>query len=191
MFSKYKLDHLPLYLVKKLFNIYVLPLYTYGLPIWITRTSNNVVKSTNAVQTKYLKRYFGVPKHTNNAIIHHIAETKPLYHQLTELAPKTTGAMYLPTEMNGYQIKFLQSLPETTPFNSYEEVPTWFWLSQRIININPNYHLRKRFLNEILDLNHRVFCVNEGFHCKIGPECICIFCNQQMTYYHQRFCSLN
>ena len=56
MFSKYPLRHLPLSLVTRLFNIYVLPLYTYGLPIWITNVSDNVIKSANAVQTKYLKR---------------------------------------------------------------------------------------------------------------------------------------
>ena len=176
-------------LVMRLFNIYVLPLYTYGLPIWITSTSGNVIKSSNAVQTKFLKRYLGLPKHTNNAIIYHITETRPLYNRLTELAPHTTGAMYLPTEMSGYQMKFLQTLPEVPAYNVVEEVPTWFWLSRRIININQNYHLRRKFLNEILDLNHKDFCQTNSFHCKIEPECRCEICGKQMSYYHSRFCN--
>ena len=190
MFSKYQIRHLPLSLVIKLFNVYVLPLYTYGLPIWITSTSGNIVKSANAVQTKYLKRYLGIPRHTNNAIVYHITETKPLYNTLTELAPKTTGAMYLPEEMSGYQLKFLQSLPETPYYNNIEEVPTWFWLSKKLYNINPNFHLRKKFLNEILDFDHKDFCINSNFHSKIELGCICKFCNQLMTNYHIRFCNV-
>ena len=190
MFSKYQLGHLPLSLVIRLFNIYVLPLYTYGLPIWITSTSDNIEKSTNAVQTKYLKRYLGLPRHTNNAIVHHLTETRPLYNSLAELAPKATGAMYLPVEMSGYQLKFLQTLPEVPLNNNIEDIPTWFWLSKRIHNINSNYFVRKKFLIELLDLDHKDFCTNSNFHCKIGLECICKHCNQQMTNYHKRLCNL-
>ena len=191
LFSKYKLSLLPISLVMRLFNVYILPLYTYALPIWITNTSVNAVKSANAVQTKYLKRYLGLPKHANNSIVHHITETKPLFNLLTESAPKTTGAMYLPTELSGYQLEFLKSLPEVQPYNYIEEVPTWFWISKRMLNINPNYHLRKKFLVEIFDLDHKDFCSNNKFHCKVEQECICRFCDKQMTYYHHRFCNLN
>jgi len=68
---------LPLYdmsleLVVKIFETYVLPIFTYCAPIYASNVqSQNAIQKLNAVFTNYLKRYLGLPKYALNAAIHY------------------------------------------------------------------------------------------------------------------------
>ena len=87
--AKIPLKRLPLKTVLKVFDVYLLPCFSYGNSFWISKTIKNSETAVNAVFTKFLKRYLGIPNHCRNSIVHHITETKPLFLTLKDLALKT------------------------------------------------------------------------------------------------------
>ena len=189
LFTKFPIRQLPLNLALKLFNIYVTPTYTYGLPIWITSVSKASLHQIDLVFLKFLKRYLGVPAHSNNAIIYHITETKPFSEYLKSIAPRSLGGILVPQELSGYQLNFLNQIPQLEEFNNIKDIPTWFWLTRQIFKLPTSFYHRKNILKEILDLNHRHYCTQAKFHAKIDTEnCICQQCGKEMSYFHYRFC---
>ena len=189
LFAKLPIRHLPLDLALKLFHIYVVPTYTYGLPIWMSSVSKTSLKQIDTVFLKFLKRYLGVPDYSNNAIVYHITETTPLSEHLKFLAPKSLGSILVPEELDGYKLQFLQQIPQTEEFDNVKDIPTWFWLSRQIYKLPTSYFYRKKILREVLDLNHKHSCLQAKFHAKIETEkCLCQKCNTQMSYFHYRFC---
>jgi len=82
LFSKLPLKDLPLSVVLDAFRIYVLPVVTYSLPVWLPSLCLSSANKLNAVFTKFLKRYMGLPYNTNNAIVHFLTNAVPLSHTL-------------------------------------------------------------------------------------------------------------
>ena len=56
LFSRLPINRLPLALALKIFDIYVLSIYRYGLPMWINSCSITAMKELDSVYLKYLKR---------------------------------------------------------------------------------------------------------------------------------------
>ena len=138
---------------------------------------------------KFLKRYLGVPPHSNNAIIYHITGTTPLSEHFKTIAPTALGGISVPEELSGYQLKFLQQIPQPEEFNNIKDIPSWFWLSKQIHKLPTSFYHRRNILKELLDLNHKNYCVQAKFHAKIEKDkCLCQHCNTQMSYFHYRFC---
>ena len=50
---------------------------------------------------------------------------------------------------------------------------------------------RKKLTNQLYDLNHKDYCLTEGFHAKIDSICFCKLCGHRMEYYHERYCEEN
>ena len=46
---------------------------------------------------------------------------------------------------------------------------------------------RKKLTNQLYDLNHKDYCLTEGFHAIIDSTCFCKFCGHRMEYYHDRY----
>ena len=78
IFNKLKSLDLTKDLYIRIFDCYVLPSYLYGLEIWNNKVSLCTTLTMNAVFTKYLKRYLGLPFMTNNSIVYQLTETHPL-----------------------------------------------------------------------------------------------------------------
>ena len=189
LFSKFPIRQLPLETALKLFNIYILPTYSYGLPLWMSNVSKTSLREIDTVFLKLLKRYLGIPKHFNNAIVYHITQTTPLSEHLKLIAPKSLGSLLVPKELSGYQLQFLKYIPSPEDFNNIEDIPTWFWLSRQIQKLPTSFFHRRNILKEILDLNHKNRCIQAKFHAKIDKDkCLCQNCHTQMSYYHYRFC---
>ena len=189
LFSKLKVEDLPLHLAVKIFKIYILPIYLYGLPIWASNTSESARESINVIFLKYLKRYLGLPKYANNAITYHITGTEPLSNYLLSKAKESIGMINVPTEFSGYQIQFIKKIPEIKKTNLNENIPTWFWMSRMLQNIPQSYRSRRIIMKEIYDLDHMSYCQTTKFHANIDHnQCKCILCNQLMSHYHYKFC---
>ena len=86
MFSRLPLAQLSLKRLAQLFKIYVLPIYSYGAALWMSRVSRTKLDEMDAVWTRYLKRYFLIPLHSNNAITYHLCGSTKLSNILIEKA---------------------------------------------------------------------------------------------------------
>ena len=82
----------------------------------------------DATFTKYLKSYLGIPKHSNNAIVHHLCETTPFSVYMKNRIQESISVLSYPKEFNGIKLSFLQDDVPTEECNNYERIPSWFWL---------------------------------------------------------------
>ena len=128
-----------------------------------------------------------MPYHSNNAITHFLTNTCPLMTTLENMAPHCLNALTFPTEMNGHQLSFLKTLPQTLPFNPIPLIPSYFWHSKIFHTLPSNFRYRKVLCSELFDLDHKTYCSTEEFHL-YSELCICTACEQPMTHYHRYFC---
>ena len=189
LFTRAQLKNQTLDLAKAAFNTYILPIFRYGLPIYINGLTKTSEESLNRVYTKFLKRYLGVPKYTNNAIVYHITNSQPLSHTLKQLAPHSTKSISVPPELSGYQLKFIQRLPVVESYVNHHRVPSWFWLSQMLHQLPLDPYKRTQICSELIDKDHKHYCQTEKFHHKIEENCKCNACGNILSYYHKRFCT--
>ena len=174
----------------ELFDVFVLPVLTYGLPLWITSCSESSLQAINAVFTKFIKRYLQIPTHSNNAIVHFLTSTIPLSERLKMMAPNYIGSLSFPTTLHGCQISFLSNPPPIAVWNCLDNIPTTFWLSKTFLSLPICQKSRRRLCRELLDCNHHNLCKNSTFHPSPSPNCICIHCNQNAHAYHDRYCEV-
>jgi len=62
LMSRLPLRDLPLDLVLEVFRCYVLPIYTYGMHMYMESCSTNSLSAADACFTKFLKRYLNSPR---------------------------------------------------------------------------------------------------------------------------------
>lgn len=101
IFSKLPIKELPIELALRIFDTYVLPIYRYGLVVWLANCSKGSLEETDSVYTCFLKKYLGVPKYCNNAISHYLTSTEPLSIILKKMAPHSTKGLSCPKELTG------------------------------------------------------------------------------------------
>jgi len=196
LFSKLPIMDLPLTLVLDLFSIFILPIYSYGLPLWLSNVCNSSLQMIDSTLTKFLKRYLQVPLHSNNASIHFLTSTIPLSNKLKLIAPDALKSLSFPPCFNGYRLSFLQNPPPSSQAQIQqhvseilEKVPTTLWLSRMFFSIPTNKKYRRRLFREILDSNHLQICNSTTFHPYPLPSCLCIHCGENAHSYHDRFCN--
>ena len=187
--TRLPLRDLPLHLVLRVYDCYILPLFKYGLSLWVTSCSSSSKESANSSFTKYLKTYLGLPYHANNAITHFLTNTCPLLSTLENITPHNLCTLSFPPELHGYKLSiFDENLLSHTPYNPIPLIPSFFWRSRTLFTIPSSYHIRKQICREILDTDHSIYCRTKNFH-KIDYEnCVCLGCGNKMTNYHAYFC---
>ena len=165
LFARLPLSHLPLHLAIKVFQVFVAPLFHYGLGLWLSSVSNAALQSLDSVWSKYLKRYLGLPPFTNNAMVMFITNSQPLSESLRCLAPHRTGGLTFPESLSGMQLSFLINNDlDVERYNPVPLIPTAFWSTRIIENIPANAFYRKRLMREVFDLDHKDICKNIKFH---------------------------
>ena len=102
LFSRFPLKEMPLNVVLDLFRVYIFPIVSYALPIWLPALSGTSTKSLNSMFSKYLKRYLGLPYTANNAIVHFLTGTEPLCTSLNNKALKAAFKINYPVELEGF-----------------------------------------------------------------------------------------
>merc|ERR1711867_371958 len=131
LFSKLPVNYLSLPVVKAIFDVFILPIFHYGLPLWINSCSSSSQKTINAVYTRFLKRYLGLPMFSNNAIVHHITDTAPLALKLKYQAPALLSSFKFPSCLSGHKLSFT---PIDHDYNllitALSSIPTFFWRSR-------------------------------------------------------------
>jgi len=192
LYSQLPLQHLTIELVQELFDVFILPIYRYGLPLWISNCSNSSLQSINATYTKFLKRYLQVPTHSNNSSVHFLTSSIPLSSKLKIIAPTTTGGLSFPEMLHGTKLSFLTDSLEPPPHHpipAFQDIPSSLWLSKTFKSIPTNPKSRKRLAREILDSDHQDICQTKTFHPSSSLSCICIACGEHAHTYHRRFCN--
>ncbi|CAG0882032.1 unnamed protein product [Cyprideis torosa] len=126
LFAKLPLKEIPLGVVLDIFNTYVLPIALYALPFWLPKATEEAKKRLNAVFTKYLKRYLGVPYATHNALVHFVTATEPLCSTLEPKIPKLFYYISYPPCLSGARLE-VPDMPPTAYFAA-EHVPS-YWLT--------------------------------------------------------------
>ena len=193
LFTKLPLLDLPLNLVVELFSIFIMPIYMYGLPLWISNCSSSSLQMINATFTKFLKRYLLIPTHSNNACTYFLTSTIPLSTHLKRIAPNAIGSLSFPPILHGIRLSFLpepsQSINASEDFEEIlQAIPSQFWLSKVPSAIPMNRRNRRHLLREIFDSDHDKVCQSSSFHPHPLPTCLCIHCGKEAHYYHTRFC---
>ena len=192
LFARLPIMNLTLPIVLNLFSTFILPVYRYGLPLWLSNVSNSSLQMIESMLNKFLKRYLQVPLHSNNASIHLLTSTIPLSQQLSLESPNALRPLQFPPILNGYRLSFLQMSTQTT-YQQYvqenlEEVPPTLFLSRMPFTIPSNPMYRKRLFHEIFDSNHYQICKTTSFHPFPLQTCLCIHCGEYAHQYHERFC---
>ena len=90
--------------------------------------------------------------------------------------------LMFPIEFDGLKLSLWDNYHTIDAKNIYEEIPTWFWMSNIYYDIASYKSNRQKLTNQLYDLNHKDYCHKEGFHAKIDPTCFCKICGHQMEH---------
>ena len=192
LFNRLPLKNLPLEMVKRIFDTYVLPIYRYGSAIWSSKCSKKSIQEADTSQLKYLKRYLGVPSRCNKAITYFLTQSEPLSIKINQWKQLCSNSLQFPKEFHGVQLRCLNSTQkEKDELGNLESIPTWFWTSKQIQRIPRNPSYRRELCEEVFDHNHLKQCSSSAFHHKILDSCSCRLCGESMEHYHDRFCHLS
>ena len=188
LYAKLPIQDIPLRLVIRLFETYIAPSFHYGLPLWISRCSQASLQALDAVWTKFLKRYLGLPPYANNAIVLYISESRPLSESLKAIASQRLGGLVFPACFSGMKLSFITTAQQTI-YDPIPAIPTTFWMSRYIHSIPYTKFYRHKIMYEIFDIGHKHFCMNTNFHARPEENCKCSKCNEHAHSYHSRYCT--
>ena len=188
LFTKLPVKSIPLQVAIQLFNIYVFPIVSYALSVWLPLATASQMRPLNAVFTKFLKRYLGIPYSTNNSLVYFVTETAPLSQQLNDRCYNQFLKIRYPTSMNG--VRLTPPTEDRFKYSLIEEIPSYFWLTPVLkhsdLPLNPTS--RRAILYEILDLYHPHLCVEDSFHKSPTEACLCRLCEMPADRFHFRDC---
>ena len=141
----------------------------------------------NSVFTCYLKRWLGVPKWSNNQIVHLICNTIPFENYLRLRCSHLVNGYKFPPSFHGFRPSFLENLDETD--RSEEQSAPGEFLE--IMEVSPitaipiTFRYRKMMARALLDSDHMNGCKTERFHVWAEKSCVCIHCNSEKSPYHK------
>ena len=101
----------------RLFEIYIQPIYTYGIALWMSRYAKNVFEQIDTVLLKYLKRYLMIPAHSNNSMTYHITEQRKFSRKLIDLANVSRKNLTFPEEFHGWKLGLWNNILTTEKEN--------------------------------------------------------------------------
>jgi len=190
LFSSLPLMNLPLDTVLNTFEIYITPLFMYGLPLWHSNCSKASISALDSLFTKFLKRYLGLKPFANNATVHFITETMPFSKYLKLKLPNSTKGLIFPSCLSGLQINILKTPYDIDSYSPLSEIPSSFWLSKTFTALPSSFSHRKILISDIFDFNHSFLCQNSVFHPHPREDCLCNVCGEHAHPYHVRYCTL-
>ena len=189
LMSRLPLRSLPIDLVLEVYSCFVLPIFRYGISLWLTSCSDSSRNAANSSFTKFLKSYLGIPFYSNNSITHFLTGTCPLMITLENIAPHTLGSLIFPPELHGHQLSFLKINDDVKTYDPIPIIPTFFWRSKTFFSLPTTFHYRKQLCYELFDLEHAKLCTNEKFHLIDDETCTCSGCGELMRHYHKYLCT--
>ena len=191
LFAKLPLVHIPLNLTIEVFEVFLAPLFHYGLALWSSNVSNSALQALDAVWTKYLKRYLCLPASANNAMVYFVTNTEPLSKSLLRRAPNQIGGLIFPESFSGLKMSFLENTQcDMERYDPVPLIPSTFWITRQIETMPTNMYYRKMIMRDIFDIDHLSICSNNNFHTRAEESCVCRICSNHAHPYHLKYCSL-
>ena len=188
LFHRLPLHNLPIQSVISVFNLYVLPIFRYGLFLWFPFCSASSRERINSVFTKFLKRYLRIPKHSENALTHLITNTQPLSVTLTNLLQSSYSSLILPDLFSGFRPSIVDHLPcSILNYNASDLISPHYRQAPLPTFLATNPSRRHKVLSYTFDSIHYSYCNSSLFHFP-SDSCICKFCLQQCPYFHFQSC---
>jgi hypothetical protein len=152
LFSCMPLKFLPIETVLNVFFCFIFPILTYGIHVWSTRLSQASMSALNALFTKFLKRYLCLPVFSNNAIIHFITDTRPLFETLILYAHSHPFPASFPPSLSGLPLACLSALPPLphVEYSPLPLIPSPFWLTKVVAHIPLSPTARRLLLHPLV-----------------------------------------
>ena len=198
LFAKLPLKNIPLPVALNIFDTYVLPIITYALSLWFPKPkarrtqpqkldAKDAKERLNALFTKFLKRYLGIPYATYNGLVHYITGTIPLWNTLKTKVEKFFYKISYPPCLDGVRFS-PPNQEECSPYVAVEHIPSFFWMSPVInLPLPINQDVRRALLYDSFDLHHRKMCAEIKHH-QPSALCVCTHCGYSVERYHFRRC---
>ena len=188
LYSRLDLQKMPIEVIMKVFICYILPIFEYGLLVWITGNFSDSSKQlVNATFTKFLKRYLNLPYCTNNSFVYFITQSLPLISLLEIISHKRIGTVRVPSCMHGVQLTFLNNLPPVEDISMesvWKNIPSFYWRSRAIWKLPSHSKFRRMLCREVCDTSHHEHCLTKCFHSYSKLDCKCIYCGDHLHAYH-------
>ena len=189
LFSRLPIADIPLSTALEVFNVFILSVIRYALSVWFPAATISSLKRIDAVFTKFLKRFLGLPYSALNSLTYKITNTVPLSSTLALINPSSFLKLTFPLCMDGILLPAPLQLPQT---NS-PPLPTYFDnFPASLPVLLPILKAPKRaLLYPIFDLYHPHICSSEGCsHLPSNPDspCFCRFCSLPIDHFHTYSC---
>jgi hypothetical protein len=187
LFSRLPMRSLPISLVHRIFQIYILPIVTYALPMWYPKVTASSKSKLNAILTKFLKRFLGIPYAAYNSITYFLTNSAPLSETLASKVQQMFFNISYPTCLEGLQL----APPEDTVVDANDvihSIPSFFWINP-VIELPRNPASRRALLYDVFDLHHTRLCIDGNKHPHPTMWCLCKYCGDTVQRFHYRICS--
>ena len=189
LFSSIPLAHLPVPILMAVFDVYILPMFRYGLCLWFPHCSDSSIHRMNSTFTIFLKRYLRIPKTSNNGLTHFITQTHPLSVTLKNSLQKSFLSLTFPAELHGFRPAIAEFIPSSPViYNSYEHVSSYFWHNSIPTTLPSDPSFRHNILKRTFDSIHYDLCSNRHFHLPTD-SCTCKVCLGSCGRFHFLSCS--
>ena len=168
LFSKLEIRRFDQDIAMKIFKTYIEPILTYGLVVFWGRVSQNSIQRMNAVMTKFIKRWIGIPTGSNNAFLYHYTNTCPLSVWCDEtLFDRHWGKLQLP-HLENFLLKKPDFRGNSVP--TISQIPTYMWTGQISYSPPKDPKYRSKIGKKIFGWEHRLWCSKEKFHTPYLPK---------------------
>ena len=192
LFFRLPLQDLPLEVALDVFKVYVLPIVEYALACWLPNLCQSVESALNAVLSKFLKRFLGVPYSTYTSLVHFVTNTYPLCDYLRSVHQARFFTLKFPPCVSGLHFQVPENV--TLPLGGsvdVENIPSFFWHSPVIEQLPVLSTPKRAVLYDSFDLFHYQLCNRKEFHTgsMVSEElCSCKFCGEPIAHFHHRTC---
>ena len=188
LFSAIPLAHLPVPILMAVFDVYILPIFKYGLCLWLPHCSDESISRMNATFTIFLKRYLRIPKTSSNGLTHFITQTQPLSITLKNSLQNSFLSLTFPPGLHGLRPSIANFIPSNPViYNSFEHVPTYFWHTSIPPSLPCDPSFRHSILKRTFDSIHYDLCSNRNFHLP-ADSCMCKVCLGPCGRFHYFNC---
>ena len=178
-YSCMNLQALSIHAGLSLFSIRVLPVLSYGLQCIAPRLSLTHLVELDVVQSLYLKRLLGLPKHSSATLAHELTGRPFLMEGLLAdgLSVREAVALEYSAHVDERRTSFAEA--------NYTEGPA-FMSEEWKGPLQSNRHWVTSFTAHGF---HQLWCSDTEFH-EAGPDCLCAYCNTPTAdRYHLLSCS--
>ena len=125
----------------------------------------------------YLKRYLGLKKYCSNTAVYYYSNTEPLFNVLRKISSLSFVKICFPPSLNNHQLSFTKR-PMPPPYDPEPKLAEDF--PKQPVFISRIGKHRRKFFQELFNVNHFKSCTIVSFHVRVTEQCLCIYCGNKL-----------